>query len=215
VAILSRVTPEPTSLILSSVDHSASPCQQRHRSEHSQNLHLNTPSTPKADLYHLLPGPQVPSFQLLSLQPFFILENSRSRIPRYPNPAAKPKDLQYRMPLFTRHADGVPVQEKEVDPPKRRSTLFGRNRDVSPASTTNTRNTTQKQNSAGSGGSPHRRSGLLHRRDEDPSIIAARERVMSAEAAERDADRALAAAKYAVREAREHIKRLEREAAEE
>ncbi|KAH8745165.1 hypothetical protein BGZ57DRAFT_264317 [Hyaloscypha finlandica] len=119
------------------------------------------------------------------------------------------------MPLFTRHADGVPVQEKEVDPPKRRSTLFGRNRDVSPASTTNTRNTTQKQNSAGSGGSPHRRSGLLHRRDEDPSIIAARERVMGAEAAERDADRALAAAKHAVREAREHIKRLEREAAEE
>jgi hypothetical protein len=55
----------------------------------------------------------------------------------------------------------------------------------------------------------------LHRRDEDPSIIAARERVMGAEAAERDADRALAAAKHAVREAREHIKRLEREAAEE
>jgi len=38
---------------------------------------------------------------------------------------------------------------------------------------------------------------------------------MNAEAMERDADRALAAAKVAVREAREHIKRLEREAAEE
>jgi hypothetical protein len=55
----------------------------------------------------------------------------------------------------------------------------------------------------------------LHRRDEDPTIIAARERVMNAEAAEREADRALASAKVAVREAREHIRRLEKEAAEE
>lgn len=38
---------------------------------------------------------------------------------------------------------------------------------------------------------------------------------MSAEAAERDADRALIAARRAVKEAREHIKRLEKEAAEE
>lgn len=38
---------------------------------------------------------------------------------------------------------------------------------------------------------------------------------MSAEAAEREADRALFAAKAAVREAREHVRRLEREAAEE
>ena len=36
-----------------------------------------------------------------------------------------------------------------------------------------------------------------------------------AEAAERDADRALLVAKNAVREAREHVHRLEREAAEE
>jgi hypothetical protein len=38
---------------------------------------------------------------------------------------------------------------------------------------------------------------------------------MSAEAAERDADRALLTARTAVKEAREHVKRLEREAAEE
>jgi len=38
---------------------------------------------------------------------------------------------------------------------------------------------------------------------------------MSAEAAEREADRALFAAKAAVREAREHVKALEREAAEQ
>lgn len=49
----------------------------------------------------------------------------------------------------------------------------------------------------------------------DRSIMAVRERVLSAEAAEREADKALAASRKAVREAREHVKRLEREAAEE
>lgn len=61
--------------------------------------------------------------------------------------------------------------------------------------------------------SPHR--GLLHRHDADPSIVTARERVYSAEAAERDADKALIRARAMVREAREECKRLEREAAEE
>ena len=37
----------------------------------------------------------------------------------------------------------------------------------------------------------------------------------SAEAAERDADRALVQARAAVKEAREHVRRLEKEAAEE
>ena len=68
---------------------------------------------------------------------------------------------------------------------------------------------------------PTRRSGffsrggnsLTHR--EDASIVAARERVASAEAAERDADRALIQARTAVKEAREHVRRLEKEAAEE
>lgn len=49
----------------------------------------------------------------------------------------------------------------------------------------------------------------------DPSIIAARERVLSAETAEREADRALVQAKAAVKEAREHVGMLEREAEEE
>ena len=56
---------------------------------------------------------------------------------------------------------------------------------------------------------------MLHRNHEDPSIGAARERVMLAETAERDADRALVAAKAAVRDARGEVKRLEHEAAEE
>ena len=57
---------------------------------------------------------------------------------------------------------------------------------------------------------------MLHRGErEDPSISAARERVMSAEMAEREADKALMTARAAVREAREQVKRLEREAEEE
>lgn len=49
----------------------------------------------------------------------------------------------------------------------------------------------------------------------DPSIVHARERVMGAEQAEHEADRALNAARTQVREAREEVKRLELEAKEE
>ncbi|KAJ5223957.1 hypothetical protein N7468_008499 [Penicillium chermesinum] len=66
-----------------------------------------------------------------------------------------------------------------------------------------------------SGGSRHRRSSISRHTPEDPSIKAAQERVFRAEAAEREADRALIASKRAVQEARDHVKYLEREAAEE
>ncbi|KAJ7782310.1 hypothetical protein DFH07DRAFT_790112 [Mycena maculata] len=49
----------------------------------------------------------------------------------------------------------------------------------------------------------------------DPTILAAREKVKSAEDAEADADRALVQARAMVREARDHVKFLEREAAAE
>lgn len=64
---------------------------------------------------------------------------------------------------------------------------------------------------------PHRRSGsgIFHRNQEDASIVAARDRVIRAEVAEKDADKALLEAKARTREAREHTKALEREAAEE
>jgi len=77
--------------------------------------------------------------------------------------------------------------------------------------TTSNRHSTGKlSRTSGSGG------GLFSRSTpEDPTIAHARERVMSAENAEREADRALVQARAAVREAREHIKLLEREAAEE
>jgi len=57
--------------------------------------------------------------------------------------------------------------------------------------------------------------GLLSRHHDDPSIVGARQRVMDAERAEKEADAALFAAKNAVRQAREHVKHLEREAAED
>jgi len=60
-----------------------------------------------------------------------------------------------------------------------------------------------------------KRHGILHRNDEDPSIIQARKRVVSAEAAEKEADRALVVARRAVKEAREEIRRLEKEAERE
>jgi hypothetical protein len=56
---------------------------------------------------------------------------------------------------------------------------------------------------------------MFNRTSNDPSITAATQSLRQAEAAERDADRALFVAKNAVREAREHVHRLEREAAEE
>lgn len=51
-----------------------------------------------------------------------------------------------------------------------------------------------------------------NRTHEDPSIAAARDRVIAAEQSERDADHALQMAKQSVHEAREHVKRLELEA---
>lgn len=53
--------------------------------------------------------------------------------------------------------------------------------------------------------------GLKH----DPSILAARQKVTDAEAAEAAADRALNEARAAVRSAKEHVKMLEQEALEE
>lgn len=136
-----------------------------------------------------------------------------------------------------------PVQEPPVEEtPHRRHGLFGsRNRSPSPTPshrtdathstryTSSTYHTSPEREQNGGGlfrrgtdASSGRRS-LLHRSfgngnnsaELDPSIVQARERVMSAEAAERDADRALMAARESVRQAHEHVKRLELEAQEE
>ncbi|OKL57315.1 hypothetical protein UA08_07491 [Talaromyces atroroseus] len=88
--------------------------------------------------------------------------------------------------------------------------FFGSRHDRSPtAASTNT------SSSKNSNGSTKHSTSLLRRNREDPSISAAREQVVMAEGAEREADRALVAARQAVRDAREHVKRLEKEAAEE
>jgi len=114
------------------------------------------------------------------------------------------------MPLFGHRepvetaSDVPPNETDDVErEPSRRSTLFGRRRSVESAATNATTGST----------SPRR--GVLTREREDASITAARQRVAGAEAAEREADRALMQARAAVREAREHVKRLEHEAAEE
>jgi len=139
------------------------------------------------------------------------------------------------MPFFSRNPEPVeepaPVPVHE-EPPKRHGGILGsfRHRDPSPTPTDATR-TTRSSTSRHSadvvddGSSVGKRRSLLQRSfgngsgmggtEMDPSIVAARERVMSAEAAERDADRALIAARESVRLAREHVRRLELEAEEE
>ena len=114
------------------------------------------------------------------------------------------------MPLFRKSlAEPAPaVHETRTVEEPRRSGLFRRHRSPDTTSTTNTTHHTNGHTSS-------HRGGLFHRAAEDPSIVAARERVLSAETAEREADKALLTARAAVKEAREHVKRLEREAAEE
>jgi hypothetical protein len=149
------------------------------------------------------------------------------------------------MPFFTRHPEPVeePAPVPEPEPEPKRHGLFNRHRDPSPTpsnATNGTRYTsttyhTSPERDAGSGGVFRRstdaastgsgRRSLLSRSfghgngatqiEMDPSIVQARERVMTAEAAERDADRALVAARASVREAREHVRKLELEAQEE
>ena len=56
---------------------------------------------------------------------------------------------------------------------------------------------------------------MFSRHSNDPSIHAAKTSLQQAEHAEREADRALYAAKIAVKDARHNMHRLEKEAAEE
>ncbi|KAH6662023.1 hypothetical protein B0J14DRAFT_554480 [Halenospora varia] len=113
------------------------------------------------------------------------------------------------MGLFShKQTEVAPAVLEKTNTVHRSSTLFNRRRSISPVTTTTTHHTTHNNTSP-------QRSGFLHRRGEDASIIAARERVQNAERMERDADKALIHARAAVKEAREHVKRIEREASEE
>ncbi|CAK7229701.1 hypothetical protein SCUCBS95973_007316 [Sporothrix curviconia] len=146
------------------------------------------------------------------------------------------------MPFFSRSVEPeeeiIPTHQEQ--PEMKRGRLFGSlRRDPSPApsaATANTYNTTGRHSTVSHNSdlnsvndsvrTPGSHRSFLHRSfghgngsgsdtDLDPSIIAARERVMSAETAEREADRALDIARREVREARDHVKRLELEAKEE
>ncbi|KAI0125314.1 hypothetical protein BJ170DRAFT_598130 [Xylariales sp. AK1849] len=143
------------------------------------------------------------------------------------------------MPLFGRKPEDEVIEEPAPVPDKRHG-LFGsrRERSVSPVSTVRSSTTTSTNQSGTSyhtsqschGGGSFRKStnansgrrSFLQRSfghgnnvEMDPSIVQARERVLGAENAEHEADRALEAARIRVREAREEVKKLEVEAAEE
>lgn len=107
------------------------------------------------------------------------------------------------MPIFHRNSTASSSSTRSVDDPtqSRSSKLFGHHASHSPTPNSSISST-------------HRPS-LLRQQHADSSIQAARDQVSRAEAAEREADKALAAARKSVQEARGHVKRLEREAAEE
>ncbi|XXH02335.1 hypothetical protein Hte_008708 [Hypoxylon texense] len=126
------------------------------------------------------------------------------------------------MPLFSSRKPEEEVVHEPVPEKRQSHSLFGsRHRSPSPTRTARTSTTTTSSRHSGMLSPPPlptKRTfghGNTANPDVDPSILQARERVMQAETAERDADRALEAARVRVREARAEVKRLELEAAEE
>lgn len=129
------------------------------------------------------------------------------------------------MPFFSRQTEPEPEPQHE-EPARKHGLLGSLRRDPSPTPTTSTQatghsNSTYRTSHSSATDRPSRGGSLLHKfrggsnEELDPSIVQARERVMGAEAAEREADRALELARREVREAREEVKRIEIEAKEE
>jgi len=118
------------------------------------------------------------------------------------------------MPIFHRESvAGSSTSGHSIEEPHRAhssNTLFGGRSSRSTASSRSSRSS-----KSGSSKRSSRRHSFLQRSPEDPSIQAARDQVFRAETAEREADKALMASKLAVKEARDHVKSIEREAAEE
>jgi hypothetical protein len=107
------------------------------------------------------------------------------------------------MPLFSSH------HEQEA-PPQRKGSIFSRSR--SPLTDTNSHN---NSGSFFARRSPPSDESIANRVHKDPSIVAARQKVTDAQAAEKAADKALNEARNAVREAIQHVKRLEKEIEQE
>lgn len=140
------------------------------------------------------------------------------------------------MPFFSRqHEEPEPEPPVVEEEPRKRGLLGSLRREPSPTPTAQTTSSYRTSRSSTTtsgaslstnnttGGRPSRGHSLLHKfgrggaddEELDPSIVQARERVLGAENAEREADRALEMARREVREAREEVRRLEIEAREE
>ncbi|KAK7414416.1 hypothetical protein QQX98_006694 [Neonectria punicea] len=161
-----------------------------------------------------------------------------------PEPVLEPEPRKQGSFFHRSEPPTEPLREPVHEEAPKKHGLFGR-RSPSPSPTTATRSTGRTSLSSAStyqtaghnessGGlglfrrgtdasSSTARKGTLRRSfgngnghgDDDPSVLDARQRVQSAEAAEREADRALDEARSSVREAREQVKLLEVEAREE
>lgn len=110
------------------------------------------------------------------------------------------------------------VSSSDVESPNKSRGIFGgRRRSTSMDGHRSSHDGRRSSNRLSHGSTRNSRNsgGLFNRHSEDQSISGARDRVLSAERAEQEADRAALQARTAVREAREHVKNLEREAAEE
>ncbi|KAJ7747319.1 hypothetical protein B0H16DRAFT_928828 [Mycena metata] len=105
------------------------------------------------------------------------------------------------MPLFKSHQEPEPV----AAPPARKGSVFRGRRSSDEESSVRSGSTTGSFFARNNNFNVHK----------DPTIIAARQKVTFAEKAEAEADRALASARNMVREARDHVRFLEKEAAEE
>lgn len=132
-----------------------------------------------------------------------------------PEPVVQQPPQKHGLFSSSSRQEPAPVVQQQ---PKKHG-LFG-HRDPSPVSTNTTHNNGYSTTSQRHSTDTKRHSGGLLSKfggndRMDPSIVQARERVMGAEAAEREADRALIAARDSVRNAREHVRRLELEAEEE
>ncbi|KAI0320842.1 hypothetical protein OF83DRAFT_1052224 [Amylostereum chailletii] len=135
---------------------------------------------------------------------------------REPSPPPPPPEPE-RHGLFGRKRQSTPpVQESHDDGVQRRGSMFSR----SSAGRTSPTGTASTNRTGGGFFSLHRgsnsdSSGELSHVGNDPSIIAAKQKVNDAERFEREADHALSVARSAVREARDHVRMLEHEALEE
>jgi len=142
------------------------------------------------------------------------LFRSRSPVPEDAPPVEEPRQHS----LFSRNRESTTNVTPPAEEPRHHG-LFSRNRNSTssePSIASNHSSRTNTTTATAATASSGRRSHNFLRRDrEDSSITAAREQVRSAEVAEADADRALMNARQAVKEAREHVRRLEMEAAEE